>query len=828
MGQEKLKLSDEYGHTADERELLAELKSQVEAFGRGQAVAEYTPDGTVLQANERFAELMGFTPAEIVGLNHSAFVPTEVVEASEYTELWEDLRSGGNHTNEFRRVWPGKRDLWIRSTWVPVKNAEGHVIKVVEYALDVTPGKRAAADAQGKMQAISRSEAVIEFDLNGVILDANENFLETMGYSRQEVIGQHHRMFVTAADARTAAYRQFWQKLGDGEFVAGEFHRIAKGGRDVWLQATYNPIIGIDGRPWKVAKFATDVTQSRMINADFEGKVAAMDRSQAVIEFDLNGKILTANDNFLATVGYDRDEVIGQHHRMFVPPEIAESNGYLEFWRSLREGEFCSGEYHRLAKGGRDVWLQATYNPIFGLDGKPWKVVKFAADITATKIRNADFEGKIDAISRSQAVIEFDLDGNVLDANDAFLDLMGYRIHELRGQHHRLFLKPEEAGSPEYRQFWEKLGRGEFDSGEYRRVTKTGAEVWIRATYNPILNAEGKPFKVVKFATDVTADKLRNAEFEGRVDALDRAQAVIEFDLEGRILTANDNFLRTMGYTKGEIVGQHHSIFCSPEYVLSEDYRDFWLRLQNGELRSGRFHRVGKYGRNVWIQASYNPILDLNGRPMKVIKYAYDITDQVQLEQRLNAKAESMGQAVQQLTESIEAISMSTADANRWSTSTQEDAQAGSQALRESVQAISLIQRSSAQIGEIVQVMSDIADQTNLLAFNASIEAARAGEHGLGFSVVAGEVRKLAERSAEAAHEISKLVQESTNRVNDGARVSEKAGESFEEIVTSVAQTSASIEMIVSATKTQIEASAQVSRLIQELLGGAPAGGGQA
>nr|WP_269809735.1 PAS domain-containing methyl-accepting chemotaxis protein [Kineosporia rhizophila] len=776
-------------------------------------------DGTVLAVNEAYATLMGYSVGELIGRSHTDLVPPDVAESEAYTSLWADLRAGDSSSGEFRRVWQGRRDLWIRSTWTPVRNVAGKVIKVIEYALDITDAKRAAADAQGKIAAIDRSQAVIEFDLGGIILEANENFLQTVGYSRGEVVGQHHRMFVPPDEARSAAYRQFWQRLGAGEFVAGEFHRVGKGGRDIWLQAVYNPILDIDGHPWKVVKYATDVTEAKRRNADFEGKVAAIDRSQAVIEFDLNGVIQTANENFLTTMGYDREEVIGKHHRMFVPPLEAASEEYQTFWRRLREGEFISGEFHRVARGGRDVWLQAIYNPVLDLDGKPWKVVKFAVDVTAEKTRNADFEGKINAILRSQAVIEFDLEGNVLDANDAFLDLLGYRLEEVRGRHHRLFVRPEEAASTEYQLFWSKLARGEFDSGEYLRVGKDGREVWIRATYNPILNAEGRPFKVVKYATDVTADKLRNAEYAGRVQALDRAQAVIEFDLEGRILDANDNFLKTVGYTLREIVGQHHSIFCTPDYVTSEEYRDFWLRLQRGEFRSGQFHRVGKYGRDVWIQASYNPILDLSGRPVKVIKYASDITQQVQLEQRLKAKTEAMSAAVQRLTESIDAISMSTADANRWSTSTQDDAETGSAALRESAEAISLIQRSSAQIAEIVQVMSDIADQTNLLAFNASIEAARAGEHGLGFSVVAGEVRKLAERSADAAREISKLVKESTQRVDQGAEVSRKAGDAFEDIVSSVGQTSGSIELIVMATKTQVEASAEVTALIAELLG---------
>ncbi|MCD5352727.1 PAS domain-containing protein, partial [Kineosporia mesophila] len=664
---------------------LAELRSQVEAYGRGQARAEYDRSGTVIAVNEQFADLVGYAPVDLVGRHHSALVPAEVVQSPEYEELWEELRAGGNPYGEFRRVWQGKRDLWIRSTWTPVRNAAGDVVKVIEYALDITAAKRAAADAEGKIAAISRSQAVIEFDLSGVVIEANDNFMQVMGYTRDEVIGRHHRLFVAPDEARSAAYRQFWQRLSEGEFVAGEFHRVGKGGRDVWLQAVYSPILDIDGKPWKVVKFAVDVTDAKRRNADFEGKVAAIDRSQAVIEFDLNGIVQVANDNFLQTMGYDRSEVVGKHHSMFVLPGEEKSEEYQNFWRRLREGEFISGEFHRVARGGRDVWLQAIYNPILDIDGKPWKVVKFAVDITAANVRNADFEGKIDAINRSQAVIEFDLEGVVLAANGAFCDLLGYRLEEIVGRHHRLFVKPEEASSAGYQRFWDQLARGEYDSGEYLRVGKDGREVWIRATYNPILNSDGKPFKVVKFATDVTAEKLRNADYAGRVAALDRAQAVIEFDLEGRILSANDNFLKTVGYTLREILDQHHSMFCSPEYVTSEEYRDFWLRLQRGEFRSGRFHRVGKYGRDVWIQASYNPILDLSGQPVKVIKYAYDITDQVQLEQRLKAKTEAMSMAVQQLTESIEAISMSTKDASQWSSSTQEDAETGSAALRESV-----------------------------------------------------------------------------------------------------------------------------------------------
>lgn len=284
-----------------------------------------------------------------------------------------------------------------------------------------------------------------------------------------------------------------------------------------------------------------------------------------------------------------------------------------------------------------------------------------------------------------------------------------------------------------------------------------------------------------------------------------RAQAVIEFDLEGNILDANDNFLRTIGYSMRELKGQHHSMLCTPEYIVSAEYRDFWLKLRNGEFRSGRFHRVGKYGRDVWIQASYNPILDLAGNPARVIKYAYDITEQVQMEERLQAKSEQMSVAVGRLTTSIDEIADSSQQAAVLSELTQENAENGTAALRESIEAITRIQRSSVEIGEIVEAIGEIANQTNLLAFNASIEAARAGEHGVGFSVVAGEVRKLAERSSQAAREISKLIEESTLRVNQGAEVSRRADEAFGKIVESVGRSSASIQRIAVSTETQQE-----------------------
>ena len=543
----------------------------------------------------------------------------------------------------------------------------------------------------------------------------------------------------------------------------------------------------------------------------------AVDRSQAVIEFDLQGRVLAANDNFLKLSGYTLAEVVGRHHRDFVDPGFVASHAYSEFWHKLGRGEFEVGEYKRIGKDGREFWLNATYNPIFDSDGRPTKIVKFASDITAEKLSTAECVGKVQAIDRAQAVIEFDLKGHVIAANENFLATMGYRFDDIRGKHHRMFCDPVESRSDGYLRFWEKLGHGEFESGEYRRITKDGREVWLQATYNPIFDMDGRPIKIAKFATDVTLAKLRNAEFEGKLDAISRAQAVIEFDLDGHVLAANENFLRTMGYSLREVKGQHHSMFCEPDYIISPEYRDFWLRLSKGEFISQRFQRMGKYGRKVSLQASYNPILNLKGEPMKVVKYAYDVTEQVALERRVASKTREMSDSIIGLAAAIKDISQSTQSAADLAHETQDSARHGFEALNKSIESIALIQKSSGEITEIVKVIGDIASQTNLLAFNAAIEAARAGEHGVGFSVVAGEVRKLAERAGDAAREINKRIDESSSRVNQGSVVSQQAKEAFQHIVTSVGKTSDSIRRIAESTQTQQNVSLAVSTLIGEL-----------
>ncbi|OSQ32501.1 PAS domain-containing methyl-accepting chemotaxis protein [Thalassospira sp. MCCC 1A03138] len=385
----------------------------------------------------------------------------------------------------------------------------------------------ARSDDAHIVEAIKRSQGTIEFTLDGKILDANENFLSLMGYSLSEVRGKHHSMFVDEQYAQGLDYKEFWEKLRAGKFFTAEFQRFGKGGKEIWIQATYNPVLNHRGVPYKVFKVATDVTEKKLQAADYAGQIEAIGKSQAVIEFAMDGTILTANRNFLSAMGYDLSEVQGKHHSIFVAPDYAKSPEYADFWTKLRNGQYMAAEYQRFGKGGREVWIQASYNPIMDMAGHPFKVVKYATDITRDKMLAADHQAQVEAISKAQAVISFDMEGTILDANQNFLSVMGYKLDEIRGKHHSMFVERDYAASDEYRQFWETLRAGQYMASDYKRIAKNGNEVWIQASYNPVLDLNGKPFKVVKFANDITPQvKARKVVRELSEGSSESAEAV--------------------------------------------------------------------------------------------------------------------------------------------------------------------------------------------------------------------------------------------------------------------------------------------------------------
>jgi PAS domain S-box-containing protein len=415
------------------------------------AVITIRSDGIVLDYNPAAKEIFGYGPEEIVGQDVIKLMPVRTAEAhSGYIQRYIDTG---------RKLVVGKKREFM------ARHKKGHVFPIevvitelgddnerlfVASCRDITEQKYENADIQGQIDAISRSQCVIEFDLSGIIISANENFQHIMGYSLSEIRGKHHSMFVENKFSESSEYSDFWEVLRDGKVQAGEFVRIGKGGREVWIQASYNPIFDPSGRPYKIVKYATDITSQKLLYADFQGQIDAISKSQSIIEFDLNGKILWANEKFLELTGYVLDEIVGKHHNIFVSKEYEKSQEYSNFWKHLANGEFQAAEYRRFGKGDREVWIQGSYNPIFDPSGRPYKVVKYATDITdrvKLGVATREAEDRVNAMMKSvmDGIIAIDQNGIIHDYNPAAEEIFGYSYDEVMGKNIKMLMPDELA-----------------------------------------------------------------------------------------------------------------------------------------------------------------------------------------------------------------------------------------------------------------------------------------------------------------------------------------------------------------------------------------------
>ena len=684
-------------HGFNEHEAIAQ------AVDRSQAVISFDIAGTILHANANFLRAMGYELDEVVGRHHRMFLSAEEAGSAAYQAFWERLRRGEYQSAEYLRHGKGGREVWIQATYNPVLDGAGKPVKVVKFATDITDAKLRQADYQGKVEAIHRSQAVIEFAMDGTILDANANFLAALGYSLDEVRGRHHSIFLEPAERDGAEYRRFWAALRDGKFQTAEYRRRHKDGRDVWIQASYNPVMDPAGRLLKVVKFATDVTAEKLRNVEIAAKLDAIDRSQALIEFSTDGTILHANPNFLQVMDYSLAEIQGKHHSIFVDPVERKSAEYAAFWDRLRAGQFQKAEFCRYAKGGRKVWIQATYNPVMDAAGRPFKVLKFATDITETIAQREQVRLlSLVANETSNSVLITDAQGLIEYVNPGFERLAGFSAREAVGKKPGTLLQGPATSQATRAEIRKALAAHTPYYGEILNYTRDKRPYWISLSINPVFGDDGQLERYVSISTDVTETKQHALEHATKLDAIGATNAICEWSADGVLLAAN----RFMRHLRPDLDPQRSNL---SRLLGMSDLPG--MAGQGPVRREITWPREG--GGTLWLDGVFSVLTTIEGKVDKVLMCAVDATTRHATIEQTNAALEE-------------------------------------------------VFASSRKINEIVDFISTIALQTNLLALNATIEAARAGDSGKGFAVVAKEVRLLAERAGGASTEITALVGESS------------------------------------------------------------------
>jgi methyl-accepting chemotaxis protein len=621
-------------------------------------------------------------------------------------------------------------------------------------------------DLEGQVQAIGRSQAVIEFELDGTIITANENFLSTVGYTLAEIQGQHHSMFATPEFAASPEYQAFWAKLGRGEFEAGEFKRLGKGGKEIWIQASYNPIFDDCGKPFKVVKYASDITEQKLKSADSQGQLEAIGKSQAVIEFNLDGTIITANENFLSTVGYTLSEIQGQHHSMFATPEYAASPEYQAFWAKLNRGEFEAGEFKRLGKGGKEIWIQASYNPIAGPDGKVLKVVKYASDITEQK----------QAAQRSQAMFSMvqnaatnfmacDRDLVITYCNPAVQKMLKQYESELRN-YFPGFDADKLVGScidmfhknPAH----QRALLGDVSKLPARAELKLGTlEFGVNAT--ALVDDEGNHI----------GNGVEWIDLNERAKYSKQVNKVIEACSEGDLTIRGD-------------LSQLDEVYTPMMEGINKIVDNFAEALQG-------------------VQEPTEQVASASSQ----------ITEGAQ---KLAEGASTSASSIEEISASLQEMQAMTGQnadnagqANQLSAEATTSAENGNEAMVKMEEAIERIKSSSDETAKIVKTIDEIAFQTNLLALNAAVEAARAGDAGKGFAVVAEEVRSLAKRSAEAAKTTAELIDGAVKNAEGGVNITQEVRTILTDIVDGSRNVNGLIAEIASASKEQAEGIKQIT-----------------
>lgn len=869
-------------------ETISHQSGIIEALNRSMASIEFSSDGTIIEANDNFLAGMGYQKGELVGQHHRIFCDSEYVSSKQYAEFWQNLGRGEFFSGKIKRVKKSGEIIWLEATYNPVKDANGRVVKVIKFATDITEVTQAENEQRSKMNAIDNAMATIEFNLDGTIITANDNFLAAGGYGLDEVIGQHHRIFCQKELRESQEYVDFWAKLNRGEAIAGQFKRVKKDGSMLWLEATYSPIFSADGSLYKVVKFASDITEE-MFNREYFNQTLEQ-AIDAVVTIDPHNCISLFNKAAETLWGYSREEVLGKNVKMLVPQAIQSNHDNLvnaNRTTSINKIVGTSREVEINRKDGNKLWGKLSLSKL-NVNGEI-HYSAFVQDVTEEVSRRDEFRRlSLVANETDNSVVITDNEGKVQYVNPGFSKLTGYTFEDAKGKTPGSLLQGPDTDPDTVRRIREKLDAKQPFYDEILNYDKNGQSYWISLAINPVFDKEGELVNFISIQANVTDTKLRALEFTYKLDAIGRANAVAEFDLRGDLTEVNENYLHIFGVdSANQLIGKNLERLMHKDAVADGVYAELWAKLQSGEFTTGEFKHVAQSGEERWINGSFNPIYNTSGEISKFVMFGEDVTSRKQgtnriaaalaeLEQGnltsrvegefgselnvvrdslntsmdklqntmvdilevaqtvsqgaseiakgnsdLSSRVESQAASLEETASTMEELTASARNnaenaslVNQRSVETGESAQKGKNIVDDAVNAMCEISNSSKRISDIISVIDEIAFQTNLLALNAAVEAARAGEQGRGFAVVAGEVRNLAQRSAQAAKEIGTLINDSVGKVEEGTELVNTSGNMLEEITQKVLEVTTMVSEITDASKGQLDGIQQANAAV--------------
>jgi PAS domain S-box-containing protein len=629
----------------ERREANSENRGKLAAILKSNASIELSLDGKILFANDNFLQTTGYSIEKITQLKHADLLDLDYAHSSEYTDFWKRLCSGESDKDVYKVLGQDGSMIWLEGTYNPIRNYDGKIFKIIFFGFDATERRLLNSENRSKLQAIDKANLILEFDLDTKVIYANELATKTLGYSQKEIQNLKFSSFLNQDSAFDSS--KLWSEIMQNQSLSGEYEFFGKNTQEIWLSVTFTAIEDLNGKTMKVIMYADDITEKKqlerktaqqleetlkreieisLVRKDLEARLSGLDAAAILSESDLYGNIIYANSKLCQVSQFTLEELIGRPHSMLRHPSTPK-DVFKRLWETIKSGQIFQATYRNKRKDGSAYWVDATIGPVFNDKGEIIKYFGIRIDVTERIENQVEVEGQFEAIGISNALIEMDSSGKILSANAYITQRLGYSSEQLVGKPLSAILLPAAAKEMEDTDFFAKLRAGQYFKDTYRFVDKNKNYQWFDGSYNPIKDVDGQVFKINFIGNDATERRAVNSENRGKLAAIDKSYLVTEYDLNGIILAANNGFLDLFEYESDELIGKHHSKLCTPEYARSAEYKQFWADLNKGIFIQDEFLRLSKNGREVWLQATYNPIQDYDGNYYKVVKYAQDITD---------------------------------------------------------------------------------------------------------------------------------------------------------------------------------------------------------